>query len=66
MARVATEMYRIENVIYVRIKATPDQRGPNCPTARLLSYAPKGRLWVRPGSDDSSFDSVDSEEPAHR
>jgi hypothetical protein len=52
MARVVAEMYRVENVIHVRIKAIADQRALTSPTAQLLSYRPKTRLPVRLESDD--------------
>lgn len=59
MARVVAEMYRIENVIYVRIKAVADHRPIVSASARLLCYRPKARLPVRVDSDLAAVDSAD-------
>jgi hypothetical protein len=64
VARVVVEMYRIENVIYVRIKAITDQRAMCCSTAQLLSYQPRARL-ARMEPDDLALESVDPLEPVH-
>lgn len=64
MARVVAEMYRIENVIYVRIKAVADHR-PRGVTARLLCYRPKTRLPT-PVESDAVALQVDPKEPVHR
>jgi len=42
VARVVAELYRIENVIFVRIKAVGDSWAG--PTARLLHYPQAARL----------------------
>ena len=64
MARVVAEMYRIENVIYVRIKAVVDHR-PTGVTARLLCYRPKPRPPTPLDSDAVALE-VDPKEPVHR
>jgi hypothetical protein len=66
MARVVAEMYRIENVIYVRIKAVADHRPMVTATARLLCYRPKARLPARVDSDAEALASLDPQEPVHR
>ena len=65
MARVVAEMYRIENVIYVRIKAVDDLR-PTGATARLLCYRPKARLPAQVDSDAVALESLGPKEPVHR
>lgn len=65
VARVVAELYRIENVIYVRIKATVDQRAMDCPTAQLLSYQPKGRLPGRMESDRLRLEPTGPLGPTH-
>ena len=65
MARVVAEMYRIENVIYVRIKAVVDHR-PRGVTARLLCYRPKPRLPIAADVDAVALESLDPKEPVHR
>jgi hypothetical protein len=67
MARVVAEMYRIENVIYVRIKAVADHRPMLGTTARLLCYRPKGRLPIRLDPEEPlGLESLDPQEPVHR
>ena len=66
MARVLAEMYRIENVIYIRIKAVADPRPLPTATARLLCYRPKPRPPVRVDSDAVGLESIDPQEPVHR
>ncbi len=63
VARIVAEMYRVENVIYVRIKATADQRPITCPTAQLLSYRPKARLPTRIEPDDLGLEPTSPLEP---
>jgi hypothetical protein len=46
VARVVAEMYRIENVIYVRIKAVADAHPVAGSTARIVSYRPKARVPI--------------------
>ena len=58
MARIVTELYRIENVIYIRVKAV-GERATACPTARLLRYQPKGGLPGRMQSDGVALESID-------
>jgi len=65
MARIVAEMYRIENVIYVRIKAVADLR-PTGATARLLCYRPKGRLPAQVDADAVALESLDPKAPVHR
>lgn len=66
MARVVAEMYRIENVIYVRIKAVADPRPMTSATARLLCYRPRPRPPVRVDSDAVALEAIDPQEPVHR
>ncbi len=66
MARVVAEMYRIENVIYVRIKAVTDLRPRDNVTARLLCYRPKARLPAQLDSDPVALEPVDPKAPVHR
>jgi hypothetical protein len=66
MARVVAEMYRIENVIYVRIKAVADHRPMVAATARLLCYRPKARLPARADADQAALESLDPQEPVLR
>jgi hypothetical protein len=66
MARVVAEMYRIENVIYVRIKAVADHRPMIAATARLLCYRPKARVPARVDTDEATIESLDPQEPVHR
>jgi hypothetical protein len=56
-------MYRIENVIYVRIKAVAEQRSTTQATARLLCYRPRPRLPLRTDGDAVALESVDPHEP---
>jgi hypothetical protein len=63
VARVVAEMYRVKNVIYVRIKAVADQRAITCPTAQLLSYRPKTRLPTRMEPDDLGLEPTSPLEP---
>ena len=66
MARVVAEMYRIENVIYVRIKAVADPRPLTTATGRLLCYRQKPRPAARVDSGDLMLESIDPQEPVHR
>lgn len=67
MARVVAEMYRIENVIYVRIKAVADHRPMLATTARLLCYRPKARLPVRVDPEEPlGLESLEPPEPVLR
>lgn len=66
MARVVAEMYRIENVIYVRIKAVADYRPRVAATARLLCYRPKARMPIPLDADAIALESLDPQEPLHR
>ena len=68
MARVVAEMYRIENVIYVRIKAVADHRPMLSAPGRLLCYRPKPRLPIRTdtGADAMAVESFDPQKPVHR
>jgi hypothetical protein len=65
MARVVAEMYRVENVIYVRIKAVADHRPMLGASARLLCYRPKARPPIRL-EDALALESLDPQEPVHR
>jgi hypothetical protein len=65
VARVVEEMYRIENVIYVRIKAIADRRSIACPTARLLSYRPRARPSTKVESDALRLEPTSPSEPVH-
>jgi len=66
MARVVAEMYRIDNVIYVRIKAVADPRPLTTATGRLLCYRPKPRPSARIDRDALLLESIDPQEPVHR
>jgi hypothetical protein len=66
MARVVAEMYRIENVIYVRIKAVADHRPMLAATARLLCYRPRARLPIVAESDGVALEPLDPQKPLHR
>ena len=66
MARVVAEMYRVENVIYVRIKAVADHRPMLGVTARLLCYRPKARPPIRVDTDALALESLNPQEPVHR
>ena len=68
MARVVAEMYRIENVIYVRIKAVADRRPMLSAPARLLCYRPRARLPIRAETDADAVavEPFDPQEPVHR
>ncbi len=66
MARVVAEMYRVENVIYVRIKAVADHRPMLGASARLLCYRPKARLPIRVDPEALALESLDPPEPVHR
>jgi hypothetical protein len=65
VARVVAGMYRIDNVIYLRIKAIVDQRALDCPTAQLLCYRPRPRPVARMKSDDVKLAPIDPLEPVH-
>lgn len=65
VARVVAGMYRIDNVIYLRIKAIVDQRALASPTAQLLCYRPKARSTARTKSDDVTLAPIDPQAPVH-
>jgi len=65
VARVVAGMYRIDNVIFLRIKAIVDQRPLDCPTAQLLCYRPKARPAARVKSDDAKVAPIDPQAPVH-
>jgi hypothetical protein len=62
MARVVAEMYRIENVIYIRIKAVGDLQLSS--PAKLLAYRPRGRQLPVALADGHAREASDPFEPA--
>jgi hypothetical protein len=65
VARVVAGMYRIDNVIFLRIKAIVDQRALDCPTAQLLCYRPKARPAARTKADEVKLAPIDPQAPVH-
>ena len=65
VARVVAGMYRIDNVIYLRIKAIVDQRALASPPGQLLCYRPKARPAGRMKSDDVALAPIGPQEPVH-
>lgn len=61
MARVVAEMYRIENVIYIRIKAVGELRPGS--TGKLLHYRQRGWLTRPDPIDEHSLCALNPPEP---